>query len=93
MSKVTSKRQVTIPKKIADQYGIAPGAVIRWEPAGDVIRVVPPEQEASGLSPEERLVLFDRATDRRTDRPVTHSLEESDRGWTREELHDRARTR
>ncbi len=42
MSKITSKLQVTIPKAIADQYGIKPGDEIEFQPAGDVIRVIPP---------------------------------------------------
>jgi AbrB family looped-hinge helix DNA binding protein len=41
MAKVTSKRQVTVPKAIAEQYGIRPGDEIEWLPAGDAIRVVP----------------------------------------------------
>ena len=35
MSRVTSKLQVTIPKAVADRYGIAPGVEIAFEPAGD----------------------------------------------------------
>ncbi|MGH7844250.1 MAG: AbrB/MazE/SpoVT family DNA-binding domain-containing protein, partial [Candidatus Binatia bacterium] len=35
MSKVTSKLQVTIPKDIAEAYGIQPGSEIHWVPAGD----------------------------------------------------------
>ncbi len=38
MSKVTSKLQVTIPKVIAEQYGIKPGDEIEFVPAGEVIR-------------------------------------------------------
>lgn len=42
MAKVTSKYQVTVPKKIAERYGIHPGDDIGWEAAADVIRVIPP---------------------------------------------------
>jgi len=41
VARVTSKLQVTIPKAVADRYAIEPGAEIVFEPAGDVIRVVP----------------------------------------------------
>ena len=34
MAKVTSKLQVTVPKAIADHYGIRPGDEIQWIPAG-----------------------------------------------------------
>jgi bifunctional DNA-binding transcriptional regulator/antitoxin component of YhaV-PrlF toxin-antitoxin module len=30
---------VTVPKAIADEYGIKPGDEISWTPAGDAIRV------------------------------------------------------
>ena len=42
MAKVTSKLQVTVPKALANQYGIRPGVEIEWEPAGDTIRVMSP---------------------------------------------------
>ncbi len=66
MSKVTSKLQVTLPKALAQRYGIAPGDDIRFEEAGEVIRVVPANTGASeqGLDTEARLRLFDAATDR-----------------------------
>ena len=97
MSKVTSKRQVTIPKEVADRYRIEPGDEIRWIPSGDEIRVVPAGRSApSRLGVEDRLALFDRATERRDGqtRPVgAGDQPASERGWTREELHERGRTR
>ena len=42
MAKVTSKLQVTVPKVLADRYDIRPGDEIRFEEAGDVIRIIPP---------------------------------------------------
>jgi bifunctional DNA-binding transcriptional regulator/antitoxin component of YhaV-PrlF toxin-antitoxin module len=95
MSKVTSKRQVTIPKSVATRYGIVPGAEIRWIPAGDEIRVVPEGADLrTRLTPAARLELFDRATARRDQRtretPPSPAL---DRGWSRDELHDRGRSR
>src|SRR5689334_19477745 len=73
MPKVTSKLQLTVPKAIADQYGIRPGDNLDWVPAGEVIRVIP--ERAGKLDEpertvEERLELFDRATDRLRQREV-----------------------
>jgi AbrB family looped-hinge helix DNA binding protein len=62
MAKVTSKRQVTVPKAIAEQYGIRPGDEIEWLPAGDAIRVVPMSSPRPVMDLEVRLRLFDAAT-------------------------------
>lgn len=96
MSKVTSKRQVTIPKEIADRYGIEAGDELDWVPAGDAIRVIlPKRQRYESLSVEERLELFDRATERQRRRQEGRAGSEptKDRGWGREDLYDRARPR
>jgi len=90
---VTSKRQVTLPKEMADEYGIEPGVEIEWERAGDAIRVVPRKRRAArGLSVEERLALFDEGARRHRERwegvPVPSATE---RGWDREELYGRGR--
>jgi len=67
MPKVTSKLQLTVPKAIADQYGIRPGDELQWIAAGEAIRVIPAgknnlnEQERPV---KERLELFDQATQR-----------------------------
>ena len=98
MSKVTSKRQVTIPKEVADRYRIEPGDEIEWVPAGNEIRVIPAGATPPGrLDVLDRLAAFDRATRRRDERapraaPSTSEGEER-RGWTREELHERGRAR
>lgn len=98
MSKVTSKLQVTLPKALADQYGIRPGDEIDWVPAGEVIRVVPQGKGEQGLSTEERLRLFEqsilRQRERERQRPeLARRKEGQGRGWTREELYDRGRPR
>jgi AbrB family looped-hinge helix DNA binding protein len=97
MSKVTSKRQVTIPKEVASRYGIGPGDEIAWIPAGNEIRVLPPGTTGAGLDVAERLASFDRATRRRDERAggtvVKRIDETARRGWTREELHERGRAR
>lgn len=98
MAKVTSKLQVTVPKALADQFGIQPGDEIEWEPAGDVIRVLPPGHRTEDLDTAERLRLFEqsilRQRERERQRPdLLHGKVREGRGWTREELYDRGRTR
>jgi len=95
MSKVTSKLQVTIPKLIADRYGIQPGDEIDWAEAGDSIRVLTggDRAEAPG-APERRVELFDAATARQHERQAGDARERdpAGRGWSREELYVRGRT-
>jgi AbrB family looped-hinge helix DNA binding protein len=95
MSKVTSKLQVTLPKAIADQYGISPGDEIEWIPAGDVIRVIPPDRKPPKAARETRMKLFDRAMQRYRTWAATQPPWETDgeRGWKREDLYGRGRTR
>ena len=90
MARVTSKLQVTIPKAVAEQFGIRPGDEIDWVPAGEAVRVVPAKNKRSALQAHERVKLFDQATARQRDREAAHPLEPAtERGWTRQELHDR----
>lgn len=95
MAKVTSKLQVTLPRAIADRYGIRPGDDIQWQPAGTVIQVVPPGKQAPLLSLEDRLKLFDAATirqklrQRRRGKPARAT----DRGWRRADAYTRGRAR
>ncbi len=94
MAKVTSKLQVTIPKALADRYGIRPGDDIEWESAGQFIRVVPPGRHRLRLNARERLQLFDAATERQRGRESKMQItadQVTDRGWTREELYERGR--
>ena len=95
MAKVTSKLQVTLPKALAEQFGIRPGSDITWMPAGDAIRVVPPGRQRPRLSRDARLELFDEATRRQRERDAARGQPErpGDRGWTRDELYDRGRAR
>ena len=97
MAKVTSKLQITIPKRLADQYGISPGDDVEFVPAGDGIRLVPGKVLATRvLSPAERLRLFDEATVRQRAReqrlPLSGEPPEK-RDWTREELYTRGKPR
>jgi len=97
MSKVTSKLQVTIPKAIADQYGINSGDEIEFQPAGEVIRVIPPRGRSTPrLSAEERLRLFDEATARQRQREAGMKLPDetpAERDWKREDLYERGKPR
>lgn len=94
MARVTSKRQVTIPKAIADQYGIEPGDEIEFHPAGDAIRVQRPAARSTALDRAQRLESFDRATERQELRQAGQKHRASpDRGWRREDLYERGSAR
>jgi AbrB family looped-hinge helix DNA binding protein len=97
VAKVTSKLQVTIPKAIADQYGIAPGDEIEFQAAGDVIRVIPPRRRraVARLSPEERVRLFDAAMKRQRlrEKQMRISGGTTKRDWKREDLYHRGESR
>jgi bifunctional DNA-binding transcriptional regulator/antitoxin component of YhaV-PrlF toxin-antitoxin module len=91
MTRVTSKLQVTVPKAIAQRYGIEPGGEIEWLPAGEAIRVVPHADRQLSPDRARRLELFDRATDRQQARLARSQSVTDDRGWRREELYNRGR--
>jgi bifunctional DNA-binding transcriptional regulator/antitoxin component of YhaV-PrlF toxin-antitoxin module len=94
MARVTSKYQVTVPKKIAEAYHIRPGHDIDGVPAGDVIRVIPPGKPAVPPDRQAQLRLFDQATERHRKRRRAPSGEEPrGRGWKSEDLYRRDRSR
>jgi AbrB family looped-hinge helix DNA binding protein len=101
MPKVTSKLQLTVPKAIADQYGIRPGDELEWIPAGESIRVELVRRKATSghqLTAEEKLALFDESR-KRLDKLQAKELRENkgrriireNRGWTREDLYEEDR--
>ncbi len=103
MPKVTSKLQLTVPKAIADQYGIRPGDELEWIPAGESIRVELARSKAKSaheLTGEERLALFDEGM-KRVDQFQAKELKKyagraitrENRGWTREDLYRRGFSR
>jgi AbrB family looped-hinge helix DNA binding protein len=95
MGRVTSKYQVTIPKAIAERYGIKPGEDIDWLPAGEAIRVVPQSDRRREPDRARRLDLFDRATERQRARESVGGdtlRPTADRGWRRDELYERGVT-
>ena len=91
MSRVTSKLQVTIPKVIAEAYGIKPGDEIEFQAAGQVIRVIPPGgRRKARLCVEERLRLFDESVARQRRREKRMKLPgepATERDWKREDLY------
>ena len=94
MAKVTSKYQVTVPRRIADAHHIRPGDVIDWTRAGEVIRVIPLGKLAVSQDRDSRLHLFDQATERQRKRwPACAAGQPRSPGWTREDLYGRGRSR
>ena len=94
MSRITSKYQVTVPKAIAERYGLVPGDEIDWTPAGDTIRVTPAGKGEAPDGVAERLRLFDQATERQRCRVSPRPRARvADRGWRRKDLYTRGRSR
>lgn len=93
MAKVTSKYQVSIPRSLADQLRIKPGDEIQWSVSGEELRISP--ARTAPLPLEKRLELFDAATKRQSARNRKRSMKtlSTSRGWTREDLYDRGRSR
>ena len=90
---MTSKLQVTVPKAIADEYRIKPGDEILWVASGESVRVI---LARAKVQPDlaERLKLFDQATRRQTARDAEAKRRPGgERGWKREELYNRGRSR
>lgn len=93
MAKVTSKLQLTLPRKLAEQYGIRPGDEVQFRSGGNIIHLIPAGRVVHDeLSPQERLRIFED-TNRRVKEAQKHlklpPQPPKNRGWTREELHDR----
>lgn len=99
MAKVTSKLQITIPKLIADDYGIAPGDDVEFMPAGDSVRLVPAggrRVSVPRLSQKKRLRLFDAVTARQREREKHMRMptaRRDGRDWQREDLYTRGKSR
>lgn len=89
MAKVTSKYQVTVPRKIAEEFHIRPGDDMQWIPAGEVIRVIPSRKQAAPQPHEARLRCYDQATERHKNRRVRITARPARRGWKRENLYGR----
>ncbi len=94
MAKVTSKYQVSIPRRLADELSIKPGDDIEWSISGEELRITRASRE-SPLSIEEKLAIFDAGTRRQSARNRQKKTRPtpSGRGWTRDELYERGRSR
>jgi AbrB family looped-hinge helix DNA binding protein len=95
MTRVTGKFQITLPKRLAETYGIRVGDEVELVAAGDVIAIVPAGAAKPLLTVEERLKLFDESMQRVRERAplLPAPSDPEDRGWTRDELYDRGRSR
>jgi bifunctional DNA-binding transcriptional regulator/antitoxin component of YhaV-PrlF toxin-antitoxin module len=94
VAKVTSKLQITIPRALAERYGVEPGDEITWEAASDAIRIVPARTPRRDVA--ARLELFDLATARQRERERGSERRvepAAQRGWSREDLYERGRSR
>jgi bifunctional DNA-binding transcriptional regulator/antitoxin component of YhaV-PrlF toxin-antitoxin module len=95
MPKVTSKLQMTVPKAIADQFGLKPRDELQWTVAGEAIRVTPLGKGAraqEARSVKERLEVFDQATERQRRRQAKIKrgvAGPAERGCKREDLYGR----
>ena len=98
MAKVTSKLQVTVPKAVADRFGIRPGDDIEWVVDGTSIRVIR-AADRRPLSVADRLKVFDEATARQQSRNQMWRRQHratpgaDQRGWARAEVYTRGRPR
>ncbi len=92
MAKVTSKLQLTLPRRMAERFGIQPGDEIQWVASADGIRIVPQRGGPTVISPTDKLDLFDESIARqkkRGKRRQPPSAKRADRGWNREDLYTR----
>lgn len=97
---MTSKLQLTIPKAVADQYGISPGDEVDLTASGAFIRMAPSSSRRRNLPPAEKVrllkQLLQRGRSRRKGALRTRHAKtpaERERGWTREELYTRGGSR
>lgn len=87
-SKVTSKLRVTIPKALADRFGIRPGGTIVWEAAGGRLRVkVPGSEPRLDLAERERLLRESFARQRAREAANPAPATEGHR-WTRDDFYE-----
>lgn len=92
MARLSADLRVTLPRALVEELGLQPGDEVEWTSSGESLQMVPMVRRPS-RSLEERLELFDQATARQREREERRRTESPapDRGWTREDLYDRAR--
>jgi len=94
MAKVTGKFQITLPKALVEQCGIRVGDELELRPVGRSIQIDRRTPREPSHLRRDRLSHFDRATARQQTRQRRVPLIPTrSRGWTREELYVRGRTR
>ena len=94
MAKVTGKFQITLPKALVDRCGIQVGDELELRPIGRSIQMDRRTTPDASRLRRDRLAHFDQATTRQRTRERARSLGQTrSRGWTREELYGRGRTR
>lgn len=95
MTRITGKFQITLPKRLVDSYGIRVGDEVEIVAAGESIAIIPARTLAPVLSAQERLRHFDQATRRQEARQRGEQRRgaAAERGWDREELYTRGRSR
>ena len=84
MSEVTSKLRLILPKTLAVKCGVRPGADVPKAPKGA-------NRAPAGLDTEASLRIFDAATARQEAGQANRRAR--GRGWTREDLYERGRSR
>jgi AbrB family looped-hinge helix DNA binding protein len=94
MAKVTGKFQITLPKALAERCGIRVGDDLELRPVGRSIQIDKRARRDVSDLRRDRLAHFDQATTRQRarERTLPRTATRS-RGWTREELYRRGRTR
>jgi bifunctional DNA-binding transcriptional regulator/antitoxin component of YhaV-PrlF toxin-antitoxin module len=96
MARLAADLQVTIPKALAERFDLRPGDEVEWVPREEGLQVMPMVRRPL-RSPEERLALFEQILERQRARDARRAAEppasDEGRGWTREDLYDRARPR
>ncbi len=95
MSKVTSNLQITIPRTLADRYGIRAGDEVRWEVREAGPLMLPERSARARPAPAERAARFREAVDRvrSLQADVRPASPRADRGWTRDDAHGESRAR
>jgi bifunctional DNA-binding transcriptional regulator/antitoxin component of YhaV-PrlF toxin-antitoxin module len=94
MAKVTGKFQITLPKALVDQCGIRVGDELQLRSVGRSIHIDRRSAPSAARLRHERLAHFDAVTRRQQSRQGTRTVGPArGRGWTREELYRRGRTR
>jgi AbrB family looped-hinge helix DNA binding protein len=94
MAKVTGKLQITLPKALADRCGIRVGDELEIRGVGRSIQIDRRARQDSNVLVADRLAQFDSATRRQRARQTGRArVSARSRGWTREDLYTRGRTR